>query len=178
MTPSPIPLPAASAQPAWWELLAALGPLAVLMAAVIGAAISWRTLRQRTVADAHALRQRSDADDRAEWWKRTQWALDHALRGDPGSKALGLATLAVLAQSSLARDEELELLDIAWQSVDEAGQNAAFAPSARPAAGTGGQAGAPDRRLHVAAARLRVVLDGRLGRGTPPEATARARESL
>lgn len=172
MTPSPIPLPAASAEPSWWEVLAALGPLAVLVAAVIGAAVSWGALRQRTAADAGALRQRSDADDRAEWWKRTQWALDHALRGDPGSQALGLATLAVLAQSRLARDEELELLDMAWQSVEESGQDRPAAPSARPAAG------APDRRLQVAAARLRVVLDGRLGRGTPPEVTALARESL
>lgn len=178
MTPSPTPFPAASAHAAWWEVVAALGPLAVLVAAVIGAAISWRALRQRTIADAHALQQKSDADDRAEWWKRTQWALDRALREDQGSKALGLATLAVLAQSGLARDEELELLDIAWQSVEEAGRNTAYAPSARPAPGVGEQAAAADRRLRVAAARLRVVLDGRLGRGTPPEATALAKEGF
>lgn len=171
-----MPLPAASAQAAWWELLAALGPLAVVVAAVIGAAISWRALRQRTIADAHALQQKSDADDRAEWWKRTQWALDRALQEDQCSKALGLATLAVLAQSGLARDEELELFDIAWQSVEEAGRNTAYASPARPASGAGEQAA--DRRLRVAAARLRVVLDGRLGRGTPPEATALAGESL
>jgi hypothetical protein len=171
-----MPSPAVSAHADWWEVLAALGPLAVLVAAVIGAAISWRALRQRTIADAHALQQKSDADDRAEWWKRTQWALDRALREDQGSKALGLATLAVLAQSGLARDEELELLDIAWQSVEEAGRNTAYAPSARPASGVGEQAA--DRRSRAAAARLRVVLDGRLGRQTPPETTALARESL
>ncbi|MCU1552586.1 MAG: hypothetical protein JWM13_72 [Arthrobacter sp.] len=176
MTPSPIPLPAASAQATWWEILAALGPLAVLIAAVIGAAISWRTLRQRTAADATALQQKSDADDRAEWWKRTQWALDHALGEDQGSKALGLAALAVLAQSGLARDEELELLDIAWQSVDEAGRDLRNLPSARPATGAGGSAAARNRRLEAAAARLRVVLDGRLERVTPPETAALAKE--
>ncbi|CAI3800414.1 hypothetical protein [Pseudarthrobacter sp. MM222] len=176
MTPSPFPAPAASVQAAWWEVLAALGPLAVVVAAVIGAAISWRTLRQRTIADANALLQKSDADDRSEWWKRTQWALDHALRDDQHSKSLGLATLAVLAQSGLARDEELELLDLAWQSVEDAGRNRAYAPSARPASGAGEQAA--DRRLQVAAARLRVALDGRLGRGTPPEAAALAKESF
>ena len=44
--------------------------------------MAWRTLRQKAVAD-----------DRAEWWKRTQWALDRALDEDGDSKALGLAAL-------------------------------------------------------------------------------------
>lgn len=88
--------------------------------AVLAAFVGWRTLRQKAVADAQALRQRTRADDRAEWWKRTQWALDKALEADEDAKAIGLASLAVLARSDLAREEELELLDIAWQSVTEA----------------------------------------------------------
>ena len=46
MTPSPDPFDVfVQAGPAeWWEVLAALGPLAVLLAAVLGAAISLRTL--------------------------------------------------------------------------------------------------------------------------------------
>lgn len=176
MTTSPIPSPAASAQATWWEVLAALGPLAILIAAVIGAAISWRTLRQRTMADEKALLQKSEADDRAEWWKRTQWALSLTVREDHGARALGLATLAVLAESGLARDEELELLDIAWQSVEDAGPGAGALPSSRPASG-GTPAETAERRLRVAAARLRVRLDGRLGRGTPPGTAALASES-
>jgi hypothetical protein len=43
--------------------------------------------------------------------------LDRALDGDEGTKALGLATLDVLARSELARKEELELFDIAWKNV-------------------------------------------------------------
>jgi hypothetical protein len=168
-------LPPASAQAAWWEVLAALGPLAVLVAAVIGAAISWRTLRQRTTADAHALQQRTDADDRAEWWKRTQWALDRALQEDQGGKALGLATLAVLARSPLARDEELELLDIAWKSVLEAPGDEEARSARAPSGAVGPDAGAR-RRVSVSAARLRVALDQRLGRPTTPETTALARE--
>jgi hypothetical protein len=102
--------------------------LAVLVAALLAFYINWRTLKQRTAADktaldqkreadAQALRQKTEADSRAEWWRRTQWALDRALDEDEGTKALGLATLEVLARSDLARTEELELFDIAWKNV-------------------------------------------------------------
>jgi hypothetical protein len=121
VNPSPAPLGLAVSNPAeWWQIVAALGPLAVLAGAVLAAFIGWRTLRQKAVADALALTQRTRADDRAEWWKRAQWALDKALDAEEDAKALGLASLAVLARSDLAREEELELLDIAWQSVSEA----------------------------------------------------------
>ena len=69
--------------------------------------MAWQTLRQKAISD-----------DRAEWWKRTQWALERALDEDEDIKALGLAALDVLAGSELARNEELELLDIAWKSVN------------------------------------------------------------
>lgn len=118
MNPSPNPVIAAAAGSAeWWQIVAALGPLAVLLGAVLAALLGWRTLLQRTRADARALAQKTEADNRAEWWKRTQWALDKALDEDEDAKALGLAALAVLTRSELAREEELELLDIAWQSV-------------------------------------------------------------
>ena len=117
-TPSPIDVFIHPGPAEWWQVLGALGPLAVLLGALLAALISWGTLRQRTAADALALAQKREADNRAEWWKRTQWALDHALDEDPNSKALGLAALAVLTHSELARTEELELLDIAWQAVD------------------------------------------------------------
>lgn len=119
LSPGPYEL-AVSAPAEWWQIVAALGPLAVLAGAILAAFIGWRTLRQKAVADAQALTQKTRADDRAEWWKRTQWALDKALEADEDAKALGLASLAVLARSDLARGEELELLDIAWQSVTEA----------------------------------------------------------
>ena len=100
----------------------------MLTAALLAFYINWRTLKQRTAADktaleqkreadAQALRQKTEADSRAEWWRRTQWALDRALDEDEGTKALGLATLDVLARSELAREEELELFDIAWKNV-------------------------------------------------------------
>ncbi|MDQ0731989.1 hypothetical protein [Arthrobacter sp. B1I2] len=148
MTPVPSPGPldvVVHSGPAdWWVILAGLGPLAVLIAALLAFYINWRTLKQRTAADrtaldqkreadANALQQKTAADSRAEWWRRTQWALDRALDSDEGTKALGLATLEVLARSELARNEELELFDIAWKSVsgDENGDDA------EPEAGSG-----------------------------------------
>ena len=141
MTPVPSPGPldvVVHSGPAdWWVILVGLGPLAVLIAALLAFYINWRTLKQRTAADktaleqkreadANALQQKTEADSRAEWWRRTQWALDRALDPDEGTKALGLATLEVLARSELARNEELELFDIAWKSVsgDENGDEA------------------------------------------------------
>ncbi|MFC0484556.1 hypothetical protein [Pseudarthrobacter scleromae] len=127
-TPSPLDVVVHSGPADWWVILAGLGPLSVLIAALLAFYINWRTLKQRTAADAtaleqkreadaHALLQKTEADSRAEWWRRTQWALDRALDQDEGTKALGLATLEVLARSELARTEELELFDIAWKSV-------------------------------------------------------------
>lgn len=118
MNPTPSPGPVhviVDKGPAeWWQIVAALGPLAVLL----GALIAWFTLRQRSKSDRLALQQKTEADSRAEWWRRTQWALDHALDSDKDAKALGLAALAVLTRSELARNEELELLDIAWKAVN------------------------------------------------------------
>jgi hypothetical protein len=63
-TPSPTPIgglipsgliqsgPAQSGPAEWWQVLAALGPLAILAGAALAAVIGWRTLRQRTDADA------------------------------------------------------------------------------------------------------------------------------
>ena len=64
-------------------------------------------------------------DDRSEWWKRAQWALDRALDDSATNKALGLVTLEVLARSKLAHAEELELFDIAWEAVSDPKNGAA-----------------------------------------------------
>lgn len=138
MNPSPSPSPLdviVHTGPAdWWVILAGLGPLAVLVAALLAFYINWRTLKQRTLADkntldqkrdadAQTLRQKTEADSRAEWWRRAQWALDRALDPDKETKALGISTLEVLARSDLARKEELELFDIAWKSVSPPEEN-------------------------------------------------------
>lgn len=144
----------------WWEVLGALGPLAVLLAAAAAAVVGALTLRQRTRADALTLAQTRLANDRSEWWTRAAWALDRALDDRPSIKALGLSTLEVLARSPLAHAQELELFDVAWAAM----------PS--PSGSAGVDAAKPDnseRRARIAAARLRTTVDGRLGRATPEE---------
>ena len=158
----------ASGGPAeWWQVLAALGPLAVLLAAVIGAAISLRTLNQRAAADAAALAQQREADSRGEWWHRTQWALDSSLSSDPRRAEAGLGVLAVQAGSVLASAEELEILTVAWADpLHTAPAQAAVAPPFQAPA-SGHQETSGDLSVQVAAAHLRVVTDRRLGQVTP-----------
>ncbi|HSL36278.1 MAG TPA: hypothetical protein VK883_05560 [Arthrobacter sp.] len=169
MTPSPVPVDVVvQTGPAeWWEVLAALGPLAVLLAAVIGAAVSLRTLRQRAAADTAALAQQREADNRSEWWNRSQWALDSSLSEDPRRAELGLGVMAVLAESGLASPEELKIITVAWEDpLDRAPARPAVVP--RPeAAVSGHRAASRDPGVQIAAARLRLVTDRRLGLATP-----------
>lgn len=151
----------------WWQVLAALGPLAVLLAAVIGAAVSLRTLKQRAAADTDALAQQREADNRSEWWSRTQWALDSSLSADPRRAELGLGVLAVLADSGLASPEELEIITVAWQDpLDRSQARPSLVPPSE-AAVPGHRAAASDPGVQSAAARLRLVTDRRLGRSAP-----------
>ena len=174
MTPSPAPADVVvQTGPAeWWEVLAALGPLAVLLAAVIGAAVSLRTLKQRAAADSAALDQQREADNRSEWWNRTQWALDSSLSADPRRAELGLGVLAVLADSALASPEELEIITVAWEDpLDRAPARPAIVPpSIAPpseAPVPGHRAASRDRGVQISAAKLRLVTDRRLGLATP-----------
>ena len=63
--------------PGWLEVLRAvglgLGPFLVFLSALVAAIVAWR-----------AYRQRKEADERAEWWRRTQLAIDYASDEDAG----------------------------------------------------------------------------------------------
>lgn len=83
--------------------LAQLGPAATAVAAIIAFAIGLATIVQR-----------GRSDRRDQWWKRAQWALDLTLDEDPNRRAVGFAALEVLAESELARKEEIRLLEVAW----------------------------------------------------------------
>lgn len=161
-TPSPTPVEVfVHTGPAeWWEVLAALGPLAVLLGAVIAGVVGWRTLQQKAVAD-----------NRSEWWKRAQWALDAVHSGDKVRGAVGLKVLKVLGESELAGTGELAVLEAATER--PLGQAARLARQGAQAATSGpGQFDADDRALHIAAAQLREVTDRRLGKATPDWITA------
>ncbi|MCC9145345.1 MULTISPECIES: hypothetical protein [unclassified Arthrobacter] len=106
--PVPPAAPALEALPAesatsWWDIVAALGPLAVLLAGALTFFVGWKTLEQRR-----------KADQRSEWWTRAQWAIEASLSDDPRRQETGLGVLDLLAQSDLAGAEEAAIISIAW----------------------------------------------------------------
>lgn len=166
-SPAPVDVVVQSGPAEWWQVLAALGPLAVLLAALIGAAVSLRTLQQRAAADTAALAQQREADNRGEWWKRTQWALDSSLSADPRRVELALGILAVLADSGLASPEELKIITVAWTApLELAAARPTLLPPSEPAA-PGHLPASGDRGVQIAAAKLRLVTDRHLGLPTP-----------
>lgn len=104
-TPSPVPVTLVAPPPEWWQIVAALSPIAVLIGAVVAGIIGYRQIKQKR-----------EADNRAEWWKRTQWALDAVYSGDPKRGTVGLKVLTVLAESDLAGKGELDVLEAAWEN--------------------------------------------------------------
>lgn len=71
-----------------------LGPLGILTTAVIA---------------YFAYRQKLEADRRAQWWVRAQWALEASLSANPRRSLAGLSVLNDLKTSSLATKEDREL---------------------------------------------------------------------
>ena len=55
--------------------------------------------------------QRLRADHKAEWWRRTQWAMDKALSEDDELSSAGYAVLKHQARRRLARKDERDLLN-------------------------------------------------------------------
>ncbi len=71
-----------------------LGPLGILVTALVA---------------YFAYRQKLEADRRAQWWVRAQWALEASLSANPRRSLAGLAVLNDLKTSSLATREDREL---------------------------------------------------------------------
>lgn len=95
--------------PSFFTILAALGPLVTLLAAYLVYRSAKKTLKQR-----------EQADDRAEWWRRTQWALEATTDPDDTMSGYGTGMLKLLAQSDLASDDDRALLDNVWKDSDAA----------------------------------------------------------
>ena len=157
MNPSPSPLPVTVVAPPaeWWQILGALSPLAVLVAAIVAAIVGLLSLRQK-----------ARADDRSEWWRRAQWALDASLSRSRSEAEMGQKAIEILGHSELASREELALLKVGTEddllAAATASETRALAPSQRPAS-----VSPEDRKVQIAAAKARVVLDQRLGVDTP-----------
>ena len=57
--------------------------------------------------------QRTQADKRAEWWRRATWAVDHTLSDDEDAQIVGFDVLAKLQASHLITREDRALF-MAW----------------------------------------------------------------
>jgi hypothetical protein len=165
--------------PAWVDYVTALGPLIVLVGALVAAVLAWAATR------------------RDRWWARTQWAVDHVLGGDPDAQVVGLAVLEVQVRHARSHEEAgvigavsdtlLEPL-LAGTSPEagtgdadgDAGRYVVRSPRPRasalrdpsaPAGADGVRAVVPVSPVERDAARLRTRVDARLGR--PSSTTVR-----
>ena len=170
-------------EPEWWEIVAAFGSYAVLAAAIVALVIGSRTLRQqgedlrsREAGAREALVQRQEADERAEWWRRAQWALEAASGANETLADAGVSMLKILAVSELARPEDKELLAAAWRTGAAAGLSeemvSAYLEEVRSTAGV--RPGDP-AEFAVWAGAAAAVLPAALGRAGGETDTDRTR---
>lgn len=108
-SPSPIDVIIHASPAADWQVWAAFAPLiAAVVAGLIAGAALWQKRR---------------ADNRSEWWRRAQWALDASITS--GSQAeMGQKAIELLGRSKLATKEELALLKIGTEDPLEAADQA------------------------------------------------------
>jgi hypothetical protein len=86
-------LPAITQNAANW------GALATALGATVALVVGIATVRQK-----------SQADRRAEWWRRAQWAVDHATSERDETVEAGLIAMTHLIESPLATDDDVRLV--------------------------------------------------------------------
>ena len=59
------------------------------------------------------MQTQAEANRRAQWWERAEWALDASMSSSMDRRVIGLGVLALLAESSLAGEEEARILQVA-----------------------------------------------------------------
>lgn len=154
----------------WWQIVAALGPLVVILGAVLIAAIGWLTQRRRTVADAVTFgSETTNADSQSDWWHRARWALEATLDDDPRRQEVGLAALKLLNESSLSGTEETMIIAQAWKRPLQDGRTMSPLAEEESVGEGDSQSGISpeDERVIVRAARLRLSTDKKQGIDTP-----------
>lgn len=88
----------------WWQILAALGPWILLLAACVVGFIWWLALRQET----------KDVT-RNDQWTRTMWALEASADANPKKRRVGRAVLDLLAREAVAGSDEAKIIAQARQ---------------------------------------------------------------
>jgi hypothetical protein len=105
------PLP--PSEPTGLMLIPVFAPVAALLAAVLVTWVGWRNLKHQQKALGVSVRN----DDRSEWWKRAQWALEAAMTVENAQlSAAGNEMLRVLVTSDMASDKDKDLLDTVWKA--------------------------------------------------------------
>lgn len=107
--------------PGWWIYVWAFTSIA-LSTAIIGAAVlillklRRRERAHKGTAATHTgrLARRREADDRAEWIRRTQWALEAAASANDTMYSYSTTLLEALARSDLTGPEDKSILDSVW----------------------------------------------------------------
>lgn len=93
-------------------LIQAAGFIAVVVTVRINTAV----LRQSVIAQ----RQKTDADNRTQWWTRYIWAEELRLSNDRQQRLLGWSHLNILSVSTLATSTEKDvILMLALSAADE-----------------------------------------------------------
>ncbi|WP_181364984.1 hypothetical protein [Arthrobacter sp. HMWF013] len=140
---------------AWWQIVAAVGPLVVILGVVSFAAIGWLRLRDR----------KTKAGSRSDWWPRAVWALEASLEDDPKRREVGFAALQLLNESSLSGKEESLIIAEAWRSPlrDVRTLSRAAENESDPRTSTDPR----EERVIVRAARLRLSTDNKQGIASP-----------
>ncbi len=169
-SPSRIDVIIHNADAEWWQIVAAFGPLVVILGAVLIAAIGWIMLRRRTVTDSVVFGSETPyAASRSDWWPRARWALEASLEDDPKRREVGLTALQLLNESRLSGREETLLIAEAWQSpLRDARTMSAFAEKKSvDESDPQSTISLAEERVIVRAARLRLSTDNKQGIESP-----------
>ncbi|WP_156133832.1 hypothetical protein [Pseudarthrobacter phenanthrenivorans] len=103
MTPTPIYVQ--YGPPEWWQVLAAVGPWVVLLAASVLGVMWWRL----------ALRRETRAVSRNDQWDRVVWAIEASVDANPQKRSAGRAALDVLSREAVAGSDEAKIIAQARQ---------------------------------------------------------------
>jgi hypothetical protein len=108
--------------PGWSTYVSAFTSVAVLAAIVVATVVALRSLRSReraikgTVAThAGSLGRRRETDDKAEWLRRTQWAMEAVASTNDRMYSYGAVIVEALARSDLTGPEDKAILDAVWE---------------------------------------------------------------
>ena len=148
----------------WWQIVADLGPLVVLLVA----GITWLILRQGAFVATAPVDDKTSAGSQSVWWSRARWALEATLADKPARREVGFAALELLSTSRLSGKEETLIIAEAWKR--PLGDSKAISRLAEKVS-TGNndlQNGlSPEERVIIRPARLRLSTEKKQGMPSP-----------